>query len=691
MPVGSPDRKPLRDVCPEIKTDMDSPHITGLNIASSDESVMLWGPPGSGKTTESGLRTAIRAVNDELRPNDCTVVTYRTALSDALRRKLVSWNVFPEMVLPPTSEESPYRFWGTAHAVACRATGFLEQFDGSSETGGWIGSEHEGIVDDYVRYAFCDEHNIKWYAAKPWQETRGSTFFALYNYAKQNILNVGSYDLPDKYLRGRITEDPRAWRLLAEFRQQWGGGIDLFHEVVDKWEAWKAKHNCADYWEQLQAGITGSLPPTKHVVIDELHDAYPLMALYFDRLVEHSDTVIIAGDPDQVCNAFSGADRAIFQNLPERVACDIPTVKLPESYRCPDEHFAAARRVLSREHQPPELSTPGPGTIHRDTPETKMRYNDQNGWRLPPTGEESSPYQLWQEFGPDVMYLARAGFFLDAVGAHLDREGIVYESQPGNAGNWAARLALLRCLNLCEGYRPPRQTSIIDDEYDGSNTQNVEAARNTKVTCDDAQRFIQHIDEAHLQGSRDDAKDTLFDYRRDKATLTLAEFHTDIVNREFWAVYGRGKNSIDELVRLTPRTGFTGNKTRDVVAMKQAWDRYASIDDTTTVRDLADGTRLLTIHAAKGSEAPTIVLYDGLTRRNTEAVRKHKDAARNEARTWFVGLTRSSDTLYVVRDSLTHIWDSYLPPDMEPVAVGEAAENRSGATDGGTDNRGGSR
>lgn len=685
MPGEEPDRQPLSDVCTAIETDMDAPYVTGLNIASADQSVLLWGPPGSGKTTESGFRTAIRVVDGDLGPGECTVVTYRTALSDSLRRKLVSWGVFPEMTRPPTSEDNPYRYWGTAHAVACRATGFLEQFDDSS--GIWTG-EHEGMVDDSVRYAWCDDHNITFRAREPWRDTRASTFFNLYTYAKQNLLDVGTYELPDKYLRGTLTEDPRAWRLLDCFRQQWGRGLELFHDVVEQWESWKAQENCADYWEQLEAGILGPLPPLKHVVIDELHDAYPLMARYFDRLVEHADTVIVAGDPDQVCNAFAGADREIFQKLPARVDRDIPTVKLPVSYRCPDEHFAAAARVLSREHQPPSLSTDGPGTIYRDTPDTTARYDEQDGWRLPPANEDSSPYQLWQEFGSDILILARAGFFIDGIGAHLDREGVVYESQPGNAGNWSARLTLLRCLNLCEGYRPSRQASILDDDYDGSDTKSVEAATRTKITSDDAWRFVQHIDAEYLQDGRDDATQTLAEYGRDKSVLTLAEFHKEIVTDDFWSRYGRGADSIDELVRINARQGFTGNRTRDIVAMERAWDRYEPISADDTVRELADGTRLLTIHAAKGSEAPTTILYDGVTRRIAKDIREHKDAARNEARTWYVGLTRASDTLFIVRDAFTHIWDSYLPADLEPIAAAEAAENRSVATDGGTNNRG---
>ncbi|WP_343123928.1 3'-5' exonuclease [Halopenitus persicus] len=544
------------------------------------------------------------------------------------------------------------------------------------------------MVDDLVRYAWCDEHNISFRAREPWQDTRASTFFDLYQYSKQNLLDVGSYDLPNKYLRGTLADDPRAWRLLDAFRQQWGAGIELFHDVVEQWEMWKAREDCADYWEQLEAGLLGPLPPMKHVVIDELHDAYPLMALYFDRLVEHADTVIVAGDPDQVCNAFSGADRAIFQKLPKRVDRDIPTVKLPVSYRCPDEHFKAAARVLSSEHQPPELTTDGPGTIHRDTPESTMRYYERDGWRLPPANEDSSPYQLWQEFGSDMLILARAGFFIDGIGAHLDREGVVYESQPDNAGNWKARLTLLQCLNLCEGYRPTRQTSILDNDYDGSDTKSVEAATRTKITADDVWRFVRHIDAEYLQGGRDNAKQALAEHRRDKGALSLAEFHEKIVTDDFWSVYGRGIDSIDELVRINARQGFTGNRIRDIVAMERAWDRYGPITADDSVRELADGTRLLTIHAAKGSEAPTTILYDGVTRRIAKDIREHKDAARNEARTWYVGLTRASDTLFIVRDALTHIWDSYLPPDLEPVATAEAAENRSRATDGGTNNRG---
>lgn len=679
-----PAQTPLEDVCAEIYVDIDDATVTGLNISAPDESVLLWGPPGAGKTTESGFRTAIRAVNEGLQPRDCTVVTYRTSLANTLRRKLVNWGVFESADLPPTDEANPYRFWGTSHAVACRASGFLDQFDGGDNT--WS-SEYEGMVDKKARYAFCDEYNISYIAAKPWIDTRGSTFFDLYTYAKQNLLDVGEYDLPEKRIRGGIAEDARAWRLLDTFRQQWGGGVELFHEIVISWEQWKSQQNCADYWEQLQAGILGPLPPLEHVVIDEIHDAYPLMALYFDRLVEHADTVIVAGDPDQVCNAFSGANRAIFQRLPDRAGREIPTVKLPKSYRCPDEHFAAAARVLAKEHTPPALSTDGTGNLLRDRPDTRMRYDERNGWRLPPIDEDSSPVQLWHEFGPDMMFLARAGIFIDGIGACFDYEGIVYESQIGNAGNWRARLALLRGLDTIQEYRPQKQASLTwtgENEYGRSETNPVETATKTVFTYDDAYRFVRHIDEQYLQDGRDEALRTVQEYRREEEPLSIAAFGDDIVTDEFWSVYGRGKDSLSELVLLNAREGFTGNRDRDVIAMARAWERYDAFD---SVEDLADGLRLLTIHAAKGSEAPTVILYDGVTRRIAADIREHKDSARNEARTWYVGLTRAEDTLFVIRDAFVHIWEPYLDPDLEPVAAADAREKRA-ATDGGQVNGG---
>jgi DNA helicase-2/ATP-dependent DNA helicase PcrA len=81
-------------------------------------------------------------------------------------------------------------------------------------------------------------------------------------------------------------------------------------------------------------------------VIDEYHDATPLMAAVSERWVEAADNAIAAGDPDQVVNGYAGASPRFFEEIGDRIERDLPVVQLDRSWRCPDEHFEAAARIL---------------------------------------------------------------------------------------------------------------------------------------------------------------------------------------------------------------------------------------------------------------------------------------------------------------------------------------------------------
>lgn len=668
------ERTPVEDLITiSLPDDLQGASVTGLNVAAADESALLYGPPGSGKTTEGGFRLAILADSHDISPGDVVFATFRVSLANAMQSKLVNWEVFAPSPLAPTDPENPYRLWATAHAVSCRVTSFLDRLD--DEDG-----RHAGMVDDNAMRAFCQEYGITFRPSKPWYETRWTTFYALYTYCKQNLLDVGRYRLSDRHLRGPIETDTRAWNLLQNFHDEWGDDAD-FEAIVDAWELWKSEHTVADYWEQLEAGICGTLPPTDVVVIDELHDAYPLMAKLYDQWIEAADTAVVMGDPDQVCNAFNGADPAIFEQLPERVDKSLPTILLPKSHRCADEHFFAAAHELARERQPPSIETAGPGVIYRHEPATRMDYDDDaSEWVLPPVRETASPYELWDTYGSNSMFLARTQMFCDAIGAHLDREGVVYESQDGVAGNWPARLTLLRVLDKIEGYRVPKQVSITEgsDAYggDGIPTKNVENTTREKVTHQDARRLVRHVDERYLQNDRSEAIDWLYTAERDGPPLSLKILNETVVTDGFWRIYGRGKPSVDELVRLREPLGLSGNRTRDIVAMRRAWDRY---EDTTfsSVNALADGTSVLTIHASKGSQAEHGIVYDGITRQIADSIENRRPEAENEARTWYVGLTRATDSLHIVRDAFQQAAEAYLQDDLERTAAAAAHEKRA--------------
>ena len=58
--------------------------------------------------------------------------------------------------------------------------------------------------------------------------------------------------------------------------------------------------------------------------------------------------------------------------------------------------------------------------------------------------------------------------------------------------------------------------------------------------------------------------------------------------------------------------------------------------------------KLLTIHSAKGGEAPNVLLILDNTKTIREATEKSFEKADEENRVWYVGVTRTSQNLYIM-------------------------------------------
>ncbi len=657
--------------------------ISGTGIAACDESTLLYGPPGAGKSTEAATRTGVRVDQEDLGADDMTIVTYRRELADEIQSNLIDWGFLPDSDLPAHDPENPYRYWGTAHAAATRISGFSDRID----------DDDEGMVDEPTARAFCNAADIEFEPSKPWFETKWTVFRSLYRYCKQNLLDIGRWRLPREArvgLKGEdgdglgraertraiIQQDSRARRQLREFNRLWD--TEPFDNVVREYESWKGRNRAYDFWEQLEAGIVcDPLPPMEHVVIDEIHDAYPLMELLYRRWIHHADTVIVAGDPDQVINTFSGSSPAVIEELPSRVDRELPVIQLPQSYRCFDESFAAAARVLARHQRPPQLDTDGPGDLFRRRPSSTFSRCDEETWDLPPLKEPDSPYWLWQQYGPDILFLARTQLHLDAVAAHLDFAGVVYKSQDDVGGNWEARLGILRAMDVIQTVREAGKQSFLhsNDTFDSFVERPIEQ--------EDVCHLLRHTDDEVLTEHRREAIETV---RQMQKSATFEDFHEpvtpedlhEVVADEFWNRYGRGRDSVEELVQLRPEYGMVGPE-RDRRAMTRVLDRYDSITDIDT---MARGTKVLTAHASKGNEAVHTVVYDGIPQRVQQAIDRSREEAANEARVWYVALSRAQEGMHVMRDAFD-FGDSYLPDDLEMRAAKDAREARQDQPEGG--------
>jgi len=639
-----------------LPSDLEDAEIVGTDTASADESLRLHGPPGTGKSTQSALRIGTLAVEKGLRPGQMTVVTYRRSLADTIRKRLVEWDAVdvPDGVDPNSpSSENPFRYWTTIHAAAARATGFLRNLDSDDPLAGMASPE--------AKIEFCNQLGIKYKPAKPWLETRWTVFEDLFQYAKNNLLDVGEWKVVSEERLTPLRSDHGAEQRLDEFREQWGA--TSFETVVEQWEKFKNDHDVYDFYEQLEAALVGGRPPTRLLVIDEYHDATPLMAAVSERWIDAAETVIVAGDPDQVVNSYAGASPRFFEELDERVERDLPVVRLDRSWRCPDEHFEAAARVLRSEREAPALTTDGPGEILRHR--TEQYEHDGDRWHFPDAETDGSAYRLWDSYGPGIMFLTRTQKQADGIAAALDDEGVIYRSQPSVGGSWETRLSLLRALDLLEDVAPDRSARTSIDDYGGDSQRR--SPDNRALDVDDAKALLKHTHGRYLDSEYGEWREWLAEHERRDRPVPLTEFD-EHVTPKWWLRYNGGTSSIDHFTQLDDR---------DRTALRTAWERYDRFD-----ADLEDvGTRILTIHASKGAEASDVVVFDGITGRIEDTLGSDAGARENEARTWYVALTRASERLHIVRNSFD--WtEQYLPDDLEPRAA-RAVTDPAALTDGG--------
>lgn len=89
----------------------------------------------------------------------------------------------------------------------------------------------------------------------------------------------------------------------------------------------------------------------RHLFVDEAQDMNPLQFALFESIRGGRGDVFVVGDPLQAIYGWNGADRKIFDSLPE-VITQATILKLPNNYRCSPQILEVARRVVQRTNEP---------------------------------------------------------------------------------------------------------------------------------------------------------------------------------------------------------------------------------------------------------------------------------------------------------------------------------------------------
>jgi DNA helicase-2/ATP-dependent DNA helicase PcrA len=606
----------MSDVIP-----LDEIEPTGIDEYPETASVKLHGPPGTGKTTQSAARVG-RLVRDHgYDVGDIAWCTYRRSLAFDTLERFVQWGLLDESQMNDPHRGAT-RFISTIHAVANRAVGSLPD-----------------PVQIGHKVDFCSRMDIPFMTDDPWDDSAGKLLFQTFEWMNNNLLDPAD------------PSDVRLCPVADDLRNKWNGDVPA---TYNRWEDYKAQKDIIDFHEMLSAPLKENVVPTEDiVVIDEYHDATPLMAKLCEYWIQNADISIVAGDPNQVVNGFDGANPRFFEEL------ELPKVLLDKTYRVPEEHWRAATRVLGKAHDIPGVEREGNGRV-TEYRSPVFEHSDENGWQVPSRNSAASPASIVEEHGTDTLFLTRMQMQADGIGAALEHAGILYTSQADlhgwNTENGESRMALFNALQKLRGMQPGHLGRGSGLAQFGDAPRPPDG---TTLSTREATALLNHVHAKHLDQSRSDTDDIVDDIRERELTPTLTELD-DWVTTDFWTKHSQGPASVSRLNK-----GKLDD--RDRRALQAALKRYGEPVDPDDI-DVA----CLTIHASKGQEAEDVVVYDGVSRRIQREMRTDNAARKNEFRTWYVALTRASDHLHIMRNAFQ--WTSpILPQNIRQIAGGGAS------------------
>lgn len=623
---------------------LDDIDIPGIDDGTREltDSVKYHGPPGTGKTTTMAAHAARIIETTGYTANDICWVTYRKSLAVETIDRLIGWGVIDEGE-SKNLRDGVTRYMGTIHAIGNRSVGGL---DAPADRGNKIG--------------FCASVGLDFWSASDWQKGDGELLFRVFGWMLNNRLDPGN---PDDVTQCTASA-------LEDFNEQCRKSVP---KLWNRWESYKADRDLIDFADQLRVPVERNARcPKPILLIDEYHDAYPLMSELVEQWIDDAEIAIVSGDPNQVVNAYDGASPEFFNGL------DMPKQLLDTSWRVPTCHKRLSWDILDRApgHEPPSVETVSEGSIHHhNTPGTFEQHRDAkrgdvDRWTTPRI-DTGHPGQTAVEYGvggndldgpgfgkdPDsVLILARTRNQVRGICAALDDAGMLFTTQRDMTG-WKTkkkggtpmRQRLFNALETIRGFDPGRTTDLYPNTLSlGAKTPGDGDA----VTFDmhptvaasllDATRSSTH---AQPRGETDEIANALRS-RPNTKTVDEREF-CDWVAPEFWAKYANGHESVEHLLK-----GAIDGRERH--ALKNALGRHAG-GGPIDVEDI--GVEVMTIHASKGHEATDVILYAGITKTADNSIRTDPTECANEYRTWHVATSRAQERLHIVHDGFDWIVD----------------------------------
>ncbi|WP_276247558.1 UvrD-helicase domain-containing protein [Haladaptatus sp. YSMS36] len=592
----------------------------GLDVAAIGDSCKLNGKPGAGKTTELFGRLFEQVIRDNLSLSETAVITYRKELAESLIQKMLASDAIETENL---NRKADLKNWGTAHAVAKR------NVDGCNN-----------MAAEKNFSQFCEEAlHVDYYTDDPWANTSGKLLRDVFNWVLQNHVpanQAGKCPLYDTFVD--------LWDGHPNINRLWS----LWQEFKDNTDDYRHNEPLYDFEETFYAALEQEIcPDVKVLVIDELHDAYPtmfkLLEKWSQKVQENGGTVIVAGDELQVINRHQGADAKYFNEF------DLPEIHLPISYRVPEEHWALAKRIISRSFETPDI------TAARDGGYLDVRKSPTFKWRGGPVvpRERGTPSNLLDEVpewvldnthdnSEGVMFLTRTRRQAVCLAMDLRREGILFTGSGGTrAWSWSESPYRVGLYNILQKLKEVTTQDVA--KWSDTNPDNMHHALVSPIVRGEELLALAKHTPARLLKQERAALDKLGNFYLNSIDDYEMSDLTRFVTDAFWEEMTCGLDSLGVLIRYTDAL--------------DGWIRPALEHNTRAIDPRTLPIKLYTIHASKGGEAEWVFLYDGVTKTIKNENLLDPDARKNEDRVWYVGTTRSKHGLIVLRGGFDWTYD----------------------------------
>lgn len=491
---------------------------------------------------------------------------------------------------------------------------------------------NQGIIDEVKNSsaykAFCDRMGLDYSPARVIQEDSDDESLS------RNSLPLGNAVFAvSSYIRQHYGWTPADWGKAVNATRIYDLRRLVDPEaVIWAWWDWKQQNNLYEHDDYVHLAIdVGAPAPAPIIIIDEFQDLSPLQNRLFqmwldDPLVKR---IYIAGDPNQAIYDFRGANPQYLEDA-HRLSHGgrVPDVR-PQSHRCPANIMTLADQVLgSRSHMEP---TGDGGVAAQLSARNEREFADAIA-------------DLCRQYG-QVMIVFRFTHYMRMVSKILRDLGVPHTSLTSRLSAWA-------------DVRIP--DNRVPKDKNGRPLL-------TTVPMIDLLRALRIVDQ-HTTGG--DVRSIPIDAAR--SLIYLLPISDWAVSWTISRIKGQKlvEFTVSDLLALLPcRTSALEIAERLILPPARR---------DTLIRALMRGGEILpddvvldTIHAAKGLEAPAVLVHMGFSqKRRLECVRDPAKLAA-ERRTYYVGLTRASEAVY-----LFGLGASVRTPVIDSVICSAAAETK---------------